>query len=249
MDESHKAQSMAVDVSGLPFRKESFISSQIKQNHADYTSLLWRQGSSHGHCAILKERQVKDKALHLKTQGLSIDTANDNPSLVMSNSVMWAIRWVIMGSIMFEMLKFEQLQLCSSPHNAIASSHSKCSHFYACVIVHGMEGWTDSTLPSLPDLYSSAVAFPFLTLTSVSANQHHEHSNGSRRSFRIVPARPDKMWITVGSGASVWWRWMHCLMMLQQILSPLYGICKKSSGSTVGPTQKVPHSAVLLRPQ
>ena len=28
MDESHKAQSMGVDVSGLPFRKESFISSQ-----------------------------------------------------------------------------------------------------------------------------------------------------------------------------------------------------------------------------
>ena len=40
MDESHKAQSMGVDVSGLPFRKESFISSQKKQNHADYTSLL-----------------------------------------------------------------------------------------------------------------------------------------------------------------------------------------------------------------
>ena len=42
MDESHKAQSMGVDVSGLPFRKESYniISSQIKQNHAGYTSLL-----------------------------------------------------------------------------------------------------------------------------------------------------------------------------------------------------------------
>ena len=95
MDESHKAQSMGVDVSGLPFRKEIFtcISSLIKQNHADYTSLLWKQESRHGHCATLKERQVKDKARHLKTQGLSINTANDNPSLVMSNSVMWAIRW------------------------------------------------------------------------------------------------------------------------------------------------------------
>ena len=31
--------------------------------------------------------------------------------------------------------------------------------------------------------------------------------------------------------------------------NPFTGICKKSSGSTVGPTQKVPHSAVLLRPQ
>ena len=35
-----KHSPLGVDVSGLPFQKESFISSQIKQNHADYTSLL-----------------------------------------------------------------------------------------------------------------------------------------------------------------------------------------------------------------
>ena len=40
MDESHTAQPMGVDVSGLPFRKEIFISSLIKHNHADYTRLL-----------------------------------------------------------------------------------------------------------------------------------------------------------------------------------------------------------------